>query len=44
MDRWKNLERKLMEELNRNLGKGYELWVTDVNKNNGNYFNMAFQF
>ena len=27
--------KKLMEELNRNLGKGYELWVTDVNKNNG---------
>ena len=24
-----------MEELNRKLGKGYELWVTDVNKNNG---------
>lgn len=27
--------KKLMEELNRKLGKGYELWVTDVNKNNG---------
>lgn len=28
-------KKKLMEELNRKLGKGYKLWVTDVNKNNG---------
>ena len=32
--------KKLMEELNRKLGKGYELWVTDVTE----LFYMAFQF